>query len=387
MKYGLFKIFALVSVVPLAVALNACGDDSSTSSPTGKLPTEVKDLKELEEHKCGMSVIGEKVFVESEDLLYECDGDAWFKSYDQTKPNSAKSSSSTRADGEGDDDYASDSENGDTSNSSGKEQSSGPSDEVSKVMPTGYYKMNCPKEISCKDATSSFEYLNQEILAAGKYGEILDTRDGQVYKTIKICDSNDENCQTWMAQNLNYAYKGMKFREGEAKYEADSTSWCIANKVENCDKYGRLYIWSAVMDSVAQFSENAHTSCGYRKICTPNKPHRGICPEGWHVPTNAEFFTLYTNIGETSRGTILKSTSDWNYDGNGTDDYGFSLLPGGYMNFDRVFRETNEYAYLWTSTQEDGDNAKYQIFCHKRSNVLQDNYYKYFGRSLRCVKD
>ncbi|MCQ2097155.1 MAG: hypothetical protein MJY87_04325, partial [Fibrobacter sp.] len=94
MKFGLLKVFALVSVVPFAVVLNACGDDSSTSSPAAKLPTEVKDLKELEEHKCDMSVIGEKVFVESEDLLYECDGDAWFKSYDQTKPSSTSTKSS-----------------------------------------------------------------------------------------------------------------------------------------------------------------------------------------------------------------------------------------------------------------------------------------------------
>ncbi|MBQ3779068.1 MAG: hypothetical protein II835_13580, partial [Fibrobacter sp.] len=94
MKFGLLNVLALVSVIPLAVALNACSDDSSTSSPATKLPTEVKDLKELEEHKCDMSVIGEKVFVESEDLLYECDGDAWFKSYDQTKPSSTKSSGS-----------------------------------------------------------------------------------------------------------------------------------------------------------------------------------------------------------------------------------------------------------------------------------------------------
>ncbi len=102
MKFGLLNVLALVSVIPLAVALNACSDDSSTSSPATKLPTEVKDLKELEEHKCDMSVIGEKVFVESEDLLYECDGDAWFKSYDQTKPSSTKSSGSKDTDGSSD---------------------------------------------------------------------------------------------------------------------------------------------------------------------------------------------------------------------------------------------------------------------------------------------
>lgn len=81
--------------------------------------------------------------------------------------------------------------------------------------------------------------MNQSI----SYGEIVDSRDGQVYKTVAI------DTQTWMAENLNYAYKGVKFNyEG---YISDSTSWCYDNKVTNCDKYGRLYTWSAVMDSAA----------------------------------------------------------------------------------------------------------------------------------------
>ena len=143
-------------------------------------------------------------------------------------------------------------------------------------------------------------------------GTFTDERDGQVYKTIQIGE------QIWMAQNLNYAYTGVKFRaKGNT---SDSTSWCYENKVSNCDKYGRLYTWSAVMDSAAQFIENARTTCGYSNLtegtlgsrCNPNSPHRGICPEGWHVPTEQEFSTLHTYIGGSNTGgLLLKSTSGW----------------------------------------------------------------------------
>lgn len=387
------KKLSLISTVAFALfAFNACGDDNSTSSPAARLPTEVKDLKELDNHKCDMGIIGEKVFVESEDRLYECDGEVWFKSYDQTKPESSFSSPTTLTENlhESSSSVKSDSErdhNNDYSGSSETKPSGGSSVEVEEVMPAGYYKENCPAGISCKDATLSTDYLNQEMLAAGKYGEMLDTRDGQVYKTIKICDEDKANCQTWMAQNLNYAYKGMKFHEGTA-YESDSTSWCFGHKVENCDKYGRLYIWSAVMDSVGQFSENANVKCGYHMFCNPNKPHRGICPKGWHVPTDGEFASLYTNIGNTATGTKLKSTSDWNNNGNGTDDYGFSLLPGGYMRSSQVeFLRTNIDANLWTATYVDGDDAKYQFFNNEHIYSQPYSSDKKFAYSLRCLKD
>ena len=395
------KKIGLVSAVTFALfAFNACDDDSSTSSPTAKLPTEVKDLKELEEHKCDMSVIGEKVFVESEDLLYECDGDAWFKSYDQTKPNSAKSSSSTKVDG--DDENSPDSEKGSSSsvapsdvasseskngNSSSSVNSSSSSSESeipksyaeAKVMPSGTY--DCTK-YKC----FSTEYLNQEILAAGKYGEMLDTRDGQVYKTTEICDRNNENCQTWMAQNLNYRYVGVKYSRGV--YTSDSTSWCYGEETSNCDKYGRLYTWSAVMDSTAQFSVNAGTKCGYGKVCTPNSPHRGICPEGWHVPTNEEYSSLYKYIGgSNTAGSLLKSTSGWEDDGNGTDKYGFSVLPAGERDYSGFFSNEGRFALLWTTSDVASYYAWSQRFSFEKVNSYQSYLDEYYGHSLRCVKD
>jgi uncharacterized protein (TIGR02145 family) len=213
-----------------------------------------------------------------------------------------------------------------------------------------------------------------------KYGSFTDSRDGQVYKTVTI------GTQTWMAENLNYAYTGVKYNY--SSYTSDSTSWCYKNKASNCDKYGRLYTWSAVMDSAAQFSVNAGTRCGYGKTCTPNSPHRGICPEGWHVPTNEENSTLYTYIGGSSTaGSLLKSTSGWYNSGNGTDKYGFSVLPAGYRSYYGDFYNEGSYAYLWSASENDSYSAKNQYFLYDGDYVSQSSRSKYYGQSLRCLKD
>ena len=187
-----------------------------------------------------------------------------------------------------------------------------------------------------------------------------------------------------MAENLNYAYTGVKYNN--SSYTSDSTSWCYKNKASNCDKYGRLYTWSAVMDSAAQFSVNAGTMCGYGKTCTPNSPHRGICPEGWHVPTNEEYSTLYTYIGGSSTaGSLLKSTSGWNNSGNGTDKYGFSVLPAGYRSYYGDFYNEGGYAYLWSASENDSYSAKNQYFLYDGDYVSQSSRSKYYGQSLRCL--
>ena len=107
-------------------------------------------------------------------------------------------------------------------------------------------------------------------------GTFTDSRDGQTYKTVTI------GTQTWMAQNLNYAYTDVPYKQGN--YTSDSTSWCYKDDANNCSKYGRLYTWVAAMDSVGTWSTNGK-GCGYNKTCSPTYPVRGICPEGWHLPT------------------------------------------------------------------------------------------------------
>ena len=116
------------------------------------------------------------------------------------------------------------------------------------------------------------------------YGQMIDERDGHTYRTVTI------NSLTWMVENLNYAYL-------QPTSFLDSSSWCYGDNSENCEKYGRLYLWSAAMDSAALFSEDG-AECGYfsagetwRRCPNGDEKVQGICPEGWHLPTYDEYLS------------------------------------------------------------------------------------------------
>lgn len=204
-------------------------------------------------------------------------------------------------------------------------------------------------------------------------GYLFDSRDSKVYRTVTI------GSQTWMAENLNYSdsttYKGMMGR-----------SWCYGREIDNCTKYGRLYTWAAVMDSAGKWSTKGK-NCGYNKSCTPTYPVRGICPEGWHIPSKSEFQTLFTEVkGQSSAGKVLKSTSGWTpSSGNGTDEFGFSALPGGvyYGYFSRVGQMT----LFWSATAY-SDSDSYYILFRSDDNAAPLGYNeKYYGAYIRCLKD
>ena len=203
-------------------------------------------------------------------------------------------------------------------------------------------------------------------------GYLFDSRDGKIYRTTTI------GSQTWMAENLNYSdsvtYVGMKGR-----------SWCYGNEIDNCTKYGRLYRWAAAMDSAGKWSTSGK-NCGYNKSCTPTYPVRGICPEGWHLPSKAEFQTLFTEVnGQLTAGKVLKSASDW----NGTDEFGFSALPGGYNSSQNytTFRSEGTDAYFWGSTAYSNVQS-YRLRLTSSGNNAELNYNdKYYGFSVRCLKD
>ena len=213
---------------------------------------------------------------------------------------------------------------------------------------------------------TAWDYLNPNI----DYGEMVDVRDGQTYKTVRIGD------QTWMAQNLNY--------ESE-------NSRCYKDDVCNCTKYGRLYTWGMAMDSAGTWSTNGK-GCGYNKTCSPTYPVRGICPEGWHLPSWEEWETLLTTVGGLSTaGKVLKSTSDWwDYRGesdNGTDDFGFSALPAGDLSYYTGFTDSQTETVFWSSTEKSNDRSNC-LFLHYTSGIASVQYYVMHNRfSVRCEKD
>ena len=204
------------------------------------------------------------------------------------------------------------------------------------------------------------------------YGSLTDTRDGKSYKTVRI------GTQTWMAENLNYAYS-----EGTAR------SYCYDNDPANCEKYGRLYTWAAAMDSATVFGEGGK-GCGTDAECTPAYHARGVCPEGWHLPSDAEWMTLERFVANSlfggkkdSVGYALKSTSGWKKEygrsWNGSDAFGFGALPttgDGYGNSE--FWSATAYGIFtvfWSLAYEGTDLDEY---------ITESRYY---GKSVRCVKD
>jgi uncharacterized protein (TIGR02145 family) len=210
------------------------------------------------------------------------------------------------------------------------------------------------------------------------FGTFTDTRDGQTYKTVKI------GKQTWMAENLNYM---------------TDSSWCYENNVDSCKKYGRLYTWNTAITA---------------------------CPAGYYLPSRKEWDDLRKTIGSKRRinpmegdnvfcwdkaGKTLKAKVGW-YDncntcdtyGKGTDDYGFSALPGGIhysdekffvdgengewwtVHSDDTFLVAGKYGYWWTAT-DIWTHAYYLIIQYYDDVVDEGDIRKKVGISVRCVAD
>lgn len=214
-----------------------------------------------------------------------------------------------------------------------------------------------------------------------EYGMLTDARDGHVYKTVKI------GKQWWMAENLNFAYL-------QGTSSVDSSSIC--NSTYGCEKYGRLYMWSAVMDSAGLYSEEG-AGCGDGMECRFTDPVRGVCPEGWHVPTRVEFLRLTSSVREPgasdSSSVKLRASSGWQLyttnQINGTDEYGFSALPSGvaYTNTsDGTVNFGNTDATYWTSTGQTEDDA-YYVTLSSSLYALHVSTSKYGYFAVRCAKD
>ena len=187
-------------------------------------------------------------------------------------------------------------------------------------------------------------------------GIFTDSRDKQPYKYVKL------QSQTWMAQNLNYQSAG-----------ADS-GWCYGNISANCDTYGRLYTWSAVMAGAASSTSNPSGV-------------RGICPFGWHVPSDAEWTTLMGFTGGPGyAGAQLKSKTGWSPNDNGLDLYGFTGLPGGFRGYAETFGGLGNGGDFWSAT-ENASNAWWRSLDANYPNMSRMDKDKIFGFSLRCVED
>ena len=216
---------------------------------------------------------------------------------------------------------------------------------------------------------ASWAYLNPAI----SYGEIVDDRDGQVYKTVKIGE------QTWMAENLNYE---------------TANSYCYNNEVSYCTKYGRLYTWAASMDSAGVFS-NDGKGCGYSAECSPIYPVRGICPNGWHLPSKEEWGKIFDKLKEENEGDrAWLSTSELDCR-CGFDKYGLSVLGSAGRDYaGKNFGGTSKTAFFQTSTMT-SNTGTHSYTLYINADVLNPNVYasmtddwsRLYAFSVRCLKN
>jgi uncharacterized protein (TIGR02145 family) len=179
--------------------------------------------------------------------------------------------------------------------------------------------------------------------------------------------------QIWKASNLNTD----RFRNGDLipvvvsaeewkrVCENKQPAWCYYDDdSKNGDKYGRLYNWYAVADA------------------------RGLCPVGWHVPSDAEWTLLINYLGgDSAAGEKMRSTNGWKNNGNGTNQSAFSGLPAGIRGGDGVFYGVGDYGFCWSSTEDDPDFALFLILFDTDVNGYQSSGDKQSGFSVRCLRD
>lgn len=155
-------------------------------------------------------------------------------------------------------------------------------------------------------------------------GELIDPRDGRVYKTLQIGN------QIWMAENLAY------------KPEAGNY-WAYNDEENNISKYGLLYDW--------QTAQNA-------------------CPVDWHLPSAYEWETLSSNLekGNLNIADVLK------------------LQPSGYRHLDGTFNDLKKFGYWWSSTNDTSDSF-FSFYYFSYNNDLRKSLDEENGFSVRCLKD
>lgn len=205
-------------------------------------------------------------------------------------------------------------------------------------------------------------YGNENIV----YGKLLDKRDGQIYRTVKIGE------QTWMAENLNYS---------------DSTNypsmlggnWCYNNDNDSCEKYGRFYNWSAAVDSIYWVSKGKkYERYGFLDMPTNVQ---GICPDGWMMPSSEQWNKLRETI-EQVYDIQAKGFNVWD---NAADLFGLAMLPAGEVRNDDLDYGmwTSPYCTKFWSVPEIGTNFIVSI----DDAWIEDSSKCRGGCSVRCVKD
>ncbi len=183
------------------------------------------------------------------------------------------------------------------------------------------------------------------------------TYAGKTYNTVQIGD------QCWLKENLNVGSR----IDGDSNMSDNSVleKYCYNNDEANCNTYGGLYQWDEVMQYVT------------------TEGTKGICPDGWHVPTKTEFQTLSNSVDGS--GNALKSIGQGYGYGIGTNSSGFSSFLSGHIWYTN-FSDLGSYAQYWSSSESTSGTIYFNLVSNSDSIIL--NFHtKVFGKSIRCLKN
>lgn len=223
--------------------------------------------------------------------------------------------------------------------------------------------------------------------------QLCDDRDNRVYNYVVIAPKGSGYSKSWMAENLRYSTEEGSFCEGALSEDGD--------KSFDCDKYGRLYTWpAAVGKSESECGEDMDCNLGSERV-------RGVCPKGWHLPSEEEWNELVVAVDEkitdysfnNNAGIKLKSKSGWIAESeddvrNGLDSYGFTALAAGDWDChgEGYYDDEGYDAFFWTSTEFSSGRAYYVVLYNELDDdgndaVVVESSSKRYGFSVRCVKD
>ncbi|MEI7725514.1 MAG: FISUMP domain-containing protein [Bacteroidota bacterium] len=206
------------------------------------------------------------------------------------------------------------------------------------------------------------------------------TYGGKTYNSVII------GVQCWMTENLNIgtAIPGSQNQADNGVIE----KYCAYDNQPNCDTYGGVYQWSEMMNYTGSSTSNP-------------SGRQGICPSGWHVPSDAEFCQVESYLDATVlcgstgwRGTDgggkMKETGNgyWTIPNAGaTNASGFKALPGGDRGSSGSFYDLRYYAYFWSATGTKTGNAWYRAMSFDNAQVDRHALSENYGFSIRCCKD
>jgi len=203
--------------------------------------------------------------------------------------------------------------------------------------------------------------------------------DGNIYNTVLIGN------QCWMKENLRVGTQILSYQDQTNNNVIEK--WCYDNNSANNNSFGGLYQWDELM------------------CYTGTEGSQGLCPVGWHVPSDKEWKELEGNLDThynsgsnewnksgvrgMDAGKNAKSPNGWINNGNGSNSHNFTAIPSGRFIVSSVgnFTDKGSRAYFWTSSKTNSGNSIERFISSNEDGIVRAESTKEAGYSVRCIKD